>query len=194
MTGDRSRRSARAPESCARLRYSSPPLRRSVSLSNFSAALRNYRDLSDDDDAPISTTLHTEQAMLSLSGRYTRLAVTLSVALAVAACQRNDPRVEQLTRGISRDSSLVILNDGTAPAAGTLPHAFSSGDMLVNGANYTVLYYSSKLAEGQTAADVRQRDVTPLIIQNGTLVGWGWEFFNNMASQTHFATPEFSAD
>lgn len=129
--------------------------------------------------------------MLRISSRHARLAVTLAAVAAVSACQRTDPRVEQLTRGISRDSALVILNDGTAPASGVLPHVVSSGDMLVNSANYTVLYYSDKLGEGMTAADVRQRDVTPLVIQNGVLVGWGWEFFNNMASQTHFAAPEF---
>lgn len=131
--------------------------------------------------------------MFRSSSRHARLAVTLAAAVAVAACQRTDPRIEKLTRGISQDSALTILNDGK-PATGVLPHAFTTGEMLVNGANYTVLYYSDKLDEGETAADVTQREVTPLVIQNGVLVGWGWEFFNNMSSQTHFAVPEFRKD
>lgn len=133
--------------------------------------------------------------MFRLSSRHARLAVTLAATVAtVVACQRTDPRVEKLTRGITRDSTLTILNDGTAPSGGVLTNAVSSGDMLVNGANYTVLYYSDKLSEGKTAADVKQSDVTPLVIQNGVLVGWGWEFFNTMATQTHFAAPEFGKD
>lgn len=138
--------------------------------------------------------LDLESIMLRISSRHARLAITILAASTVAACQRTDPRVEKLATGITRDSALVILNDGTAPANGVLPHVVSSGDMLVNSASYTVLYYSDKLGEGMTAADVKQRDVTPLIIQNGVLVGWGWEFFNNMATQTHFATPEFRKD
>lgn len=132
--------------------------------------------------------------MLRLSSRHLRLAFTLAAATAIAACQRTDPRLEKLSRGISKDSALTILNDGAAPAPGVTPHAFGTGDMLVNSATYTVLYYSDKLGDGMTAADVKQSDVTPLVIQNGVLVGWGWEFFNTMATQTHFAAPEFRKD
>ena len=119
-------------------------------------------------------------------------ALSLGAVGIVSACAGGpDPRIEQLTRGITRDSAMVILNGGTAPAPGATPHAISSGDLLVNGANYTVLYWSPDIEEGTSASEVKKSDVTPVIIQNGMLVGWGWEFHNNMATQTHFAAPAF---
>jgi len=102
--------------------------------------------------------------------------------LMTAACK--DKRVEQLSTGISRDSVLSIINEGTT--GDSLARVYRQESYLlpnlkgnVHVAN--VLFYSKagvKEADNPTlAADA----TTPIVLSDGKVIGWGWQYYDSLA-------------
>ncbi len=98
----------------------------------------------------------------------------------VAAC--GDARVKKLDEGITRDSVLTILRDG-APAAGpdSLPHVYENAAYLVNGRNYEVFYYT-KGDEVAGADSLPAKRLTPIVLVEGSVTGWGWKYWDSVAT------------
>lgn len=116
---------------------------------------------------------------------YGRVAPFLVVAL--AAC--GDARVKKLAEGIERDSVLAILRDGQ-PVAGadSLPHVYEVAAYLVNGRRYEVFYYTK--GEEVAGADSLPPDkLTPIVLQNDSVSGWGWPHWDSVAKSINLPLP-----
>jgi hypothetical protein len=104
-----------------------------------------------------------------------------------AAC--GDARVKKLDEGITRDSVLTILRDG-APAVGadSLPHVYEDAAYLVNSRNYEVFYYT-KGDEVAGADSLPAKKLTPIVLVNGTVSGWGWAHWDSVAKSIKLPLP-----
>ena len=104
---------------------------------------------------------------------------TLALSVAVVAC--GDSRIRRLDRGIARDSVLRLLAQGATPVAGdTTPNVYREERYLRDAHWTTVLFYTPTGAkEGQET--VPENELTPIVLRDDTLTGWGWEHFDSVA-------------
>ncbi len=96
------------------------------------------------------------------------LIATLSLFGAIAACS-SDARFKRLTAGISRDSALQLI--GVEKPARVDPY-------LVNGHYFEIMYYAKP---GADAVNVPDRKLSPVVVVDGKLVGWGWKSLDSVA-------------
>ena len=107
---------------------------------------------------------------------------TLLVAAACAGAGEGDvekdPRLTQVTVGISRDSALRILG---ASSSDSLANIYRREVYLIQGQNLEILFYSPQgLKEGQGAA-AAESTLRPVVITGNSVAGWGWAFFDSVA-------------
>ena len=117
---------------------------------------------------------------------YRRSALVAPVALLALAC--GDARVKKLAEGIDRDSVLTILRDGQPAGADSLPHVYEHAGYLVNGVRYEVFYYT----RGDEVAGVDSlpsAQLTPIVLQNDTVSGWGWAYWDSVAKSINLPLP-----
>mgnify|MGYP001281244852 CR=1 FL=1 len=109
-----------------------------------------------------------------------RLAWVISAAglIAVVGCERGDPRIKDLTTGIGKDSVQAVM-DG--PPTTVEPY-------LVNGQYIEGLFYPRP---GKSDSASRQpRQMTPVVLIDAKLVGWGWDFWDSLAAANRIPVPE----
>lgn len=118
--------------------------------------------------------------------RTMRLASGLAVAGAVvvtAAC--SDARLEKLSTGISRDSALAVINEGASgdslarvyrQESYLLPN--TQGNVLLT----NVLIYDKKGRKEGTEPDAPASSMTPIVIIDGKVTGWGWTYYDSVAT------------
>mgnify|MGYP001579513380 CR=1 FL=1 len=94
------------------------------------------------------------------------------VALTLAGCRRADSRLENLASGISKDSVLAVM--GAIPEVPT--------QYLMDGQYIEAMVYRRPGLEGDFAA-LGRRDLTPIVLVNGLVTGWGWEHWDSVATQ-----------
>ncbi len=103
-----------------------------------------------------------------------RWSVRALVAVAVVTmigCERGDRRLKDLTVGISKDSASAVMG-GVAPKR-TDPY-------LYQGQYIETMFYPRI---GKTdPEDLEDRKMSPLVVVNGKLAGWGWNFWDSVAS------------
>ena len=103
-------------------------------------------------------------------------ALALLMIGSLAAC--GDGRLKKLSTGISQDS-VAVLMDADAP------HTMSS--YLVDGKYWEVLLYPTKtVAPGDS---IPWRQMSPVVMADGAVVGWGWSYLDDMAAEKGFAVP-----
>jgi len=108
--------------------------------------------------------------------RFTLCAVAL---LLTTACSSSDPRTGALTVGITKDSARTVMG---ASQPQELPY-------LVNGHYIEALLYAR---EGKSAAELAEsapRSLTPLVVVDGQLTGWGWAVWDSVASANGIEVP-----
>jgi hypothetical protein len=106
--------------------------------------------------------------------RRRRAAGLLVVLVAMAACgPKEDPRLQDLAVGISKDSAIAVM--GGEPPSRIDPYLVS-GDYLE-----AMLFTRSGIepAGGDTLAD---RERTPVVVINGAVGGWGWGYWDSLAT------------
>ena len=104
---------------------------------------------------------------------------------AIAGC--GDKNIKQLTPGIARDSVLKILALGSTPAAGdSTPNVYREERYLYNGQWITMLLYTNT-GKNEGVDSVPERQLTPVVLRNDTLTGWGWEHHDSVALANHIA-------
>lgn len=103
------------------------------------------------------------------SRRLAALAITL---LAAAGCQREDPRVKNLTAGISRDSAKVLME---IPGS-ELPYSY-----LIEGEFIETFVVRAPGVEGPRDSLTRKQ-TTPIVLIGGQLAGWGWAFWDSVGA------------
>ncbi|MFN0180810.1 MAG: hypothetical protein ACKVZ0_18565 [Gemmatimonadales bacterium] len=88
---------------------------------------------------------------------------------AVVGCERGDPRINDLTVGIPKDSAVAVM--GGAP---TVIEPY-----LINGLYIEAMFYARP---GKTdSASKAPRKMTPVVAINGKLAGWGWVYWDSLA-------------
>ena len=101
-----------------------------------------------------------------------RLGWTLAIAgmVVLAGCERADPRLKNLSAGISKDSVLAVMEE---PPKRTDPY-------LYKGQYIEALFYPRK---GKTdAKSTADRKMSPVVVINGKLTGWGWAYWDSTAA------------
>jgi hypothetical protein len=104
----------------------------------------------------------------------------LWLGVALAACSRGDARMEKLAVGIPKDSALAVL--GVAKPDRIDPY--------VVGGHYIEALYIAK--PGADSGSTPDRQMTPVVAVDGNLVGWGWKYWDSVATVHHIvvAQPE----
>lgn len=107
----------------------------------------------------------------------------VAAALSLSACapgeSEKDPRILQLTAGITRDSALKILSGGSSDS---LANIYRREQYLLNGKMVEILFYSPEgLKESQGGAAAPESTLRPVIVTEGTVNGWGWTYFDSVA-------------
>jgi hypothetical protein len=123
--------------------------------------------------------------------RFVRLVLLAATALAAGACSDTADvgaaQLEPVTTGMPKDSVLALLGKGplTAKFADTLrvTNGFRSSTYLLNGKTYDVLYYRAE--SGDVAEPVQQDRETPIVLENGKVLGWGWKFYVETAMKSY---------
>jgi len=107
---------------------------------------------------------------MRITGRHLKAVAAVGMALGFVACERADPRLEQLSAGISKDSVFQLM--------GEKPHR--NDPVLVNGQYIEAMYFPR---EGATDGDgMQDRNMTPVIAINQKVTGWGWAYWDSVAA------------
>lgn len=94
-----------------------------------------------------------------------------ATVLAMTGCERADPRLENLSAGIAKDSVISAM-EGDQPKR-TDPY-------LIDGLFIEAMLYPRKgKADSLSLTD---RKMTPIVVINGKLAGWGWTYWDSVAS------------
>jgi hypothetical protein len=100
-----------------------------------------------------------------------RLAVPLSLVAIVAGCS-GDARYQTLAVGIPKDSAVKLM--GVEKPQRVDPY-------LTNGHYIEAMYYR-KPGQGDSVPD---RKLSPVVVVDGKLVGWGWKTWDSVAEANH---------
>jgi len=102
---------------------------------------------------------------------------TGALLLATAGC--GDARLKDLAVGIDRDSLAVVMQTDA-------PHRSES--YLLEGKFWEVFYYAKP---GTDAADsIAWRELSPVVVTDGTVAGWGWKYWGAEAERLQVPVPE----
>lgn len=102
-----------------------------------------------------------------------RLSVLAALALlSLAGCQREDPRLEGLGVGITRDSAKVVME---------IPGAEFPLSYLINGQSIETFVVRRRGVEGPRDSLTRAQ-TTPVVLVGGQVAGWGWAFWDSVGA------------
>ncbi len=100
----------------------------------------------------------------------TLVAVALG-SLAALGCSKDDSRLRGLTAGITKDSALAFIGENTPER----PPAY-----FINGQLIEAIMLRREDAEGPPDS-LSHQQITPVIMINGKLAGWGWKYWDSVA-------------
>jgi hypothetical protein len=89
----------------------------------------------------------------------------------LAGCGRSDARLEKLSVGINKDSVQQVM--GMEKPRRIDPY-------LVNGHYIEAIYFAKAGAESDSIPD---REMSPVVVIDGALVGWGWKQWDSIAAE-----------
>lgn len=107
---------------------------------------------------------------MRITGRHLMAVAAVGMTLGLVACERADARLERLSVGISKDSVFQVM--GEKPRR--------NDPYLVHGQYIEAMYFPR---QGANEADATQdRSMTPVIAINQKVTGWGWAYWDSVAS------------
>ncbi len=95
---------------------------------------------------------------------------SLVALLALSGCERSDPRLEQLAVGMAKDSVLAVMG-------GEKPQRV---DPYLNNGQYVEAMLYPRMGKADSVS-LRDRNMTPVVVINGKLAGWGWNYWDSTA-------------
>lgn len=99
------------------------------------------------------------------------IAASLAFASILGGCgPRSDRRLADLTEGIALDSVLRVMGADSANR---------TDSYLVNGQSISTLYFARPGAADSAA--LADRNMSPVVLIGGRVVGWGWEKWDSIA-------------
>lgn len=120
-----------------------------------------------------------------------RHAALLGGLLLVVACGDSDYRIEKLDTGLSVDSAMAVLSDGSridstrmpppgalVPSSDTLKNVWKREEFLMFGSKIEVLYYSPTNEKWKAGDSVPKEKVIPVIFVDGKLYGTGRDAYD----------------
>jgi len=105
-------------------------------------------------------------------------AMVVGGAMALVGCERGNRRVETLTVGIGKDSALALMG-GQATVV---------GPYLVNSQYIETFLFP---IDGKTdSVSLMPRNMTPIVVVDEKLVGWGWVYWDSVAAANRIEVPK----
>ena len=95
----------------------------------------------------------------------------------LAGC--GDSRIKQLTPGITRDSALKVINEGSA--SDSLARVYKQETYLVEGKQLNVLFYNKDGIKQASDSTLAAKAQTPIVTVDGKVTGWGWTHYDSVA-------------
>lgn len=106
-------------------------------------------------------------------------AIHCGVVLLVLTAGCGDGRLKKLSVGIDRDSVAVVMQ---------ADQPLKSESYIVDGKVWDVLYYSNgSAAEGDDS--IATRKLSPVIMADGKVAGWGWDYWEREAPKLKVQLP-----
>jgi hypothetical protein len=112
-------------------------------------------------------------------------ALLIAVIASLAACE--DSRIRALDEGIPRDSALKIL-DAVPPPNDPEIKVYRHNEYYIDNRLYEVWYFDP---EGRREVDeiVPESKLTPIVIVEGKVAGWGRNFLRKLADEKKIPVP-----
>lgn len=122
-------------------------------------------------------------------------AASLLLLLAVAACGGGDlgeARLKSIPKDASREQVLSAIGDGpivpiTATDSFRVVQGYRRQLYTVEARQYEVIWYH-EAPTNLNDAITREQD-TPIVLQDGTFIGYGWSMYNRLASEKDLPNP-----
>jgi hypothetical protein len=111
-----------------------------------------------------------------MSSRVYRLLPVAAIVLALGAC--GDARLKDLSLGINRDSVAAVMKTDT-------PHRSES--YLMDSKFWEIFYYAR--TDVPATDSIPWRDLSPVVIADGAVVGWGWDYWQREADRLRVVLP-----
>jgi hypothetical protein len=102
----------------------------------------------------------------------------LTATVLAAGCRKEDPRVTNLGVGIPKDSAMVVMELETAQRPSS---------WLVNGQYIETFEVRYPGVEGPRDS-VSRKQITPLVLIDGKVAGWGWKFWDSVGQANGIPT------
>ena len=109
--------------------------------------------------------------------RRSRLLVAAALLL-VSACAKDDPRLQNLGVGISKDSAFAVME---------LPDTERGEAYLMNGQYIEAFVVRKQGVEGPRDS-LRRKQMTPVVVIGGKVTGWGWDHWDSVAGANGIET------
>ena len=130
-------------------------------------------------DTPVTSAFIGSNAVVASSTRSALIAAPVLGLLFLSACSKGDARLEKLSAGISKDSVLAIMG-------GEKPQRVDP--FLVNGQYIEAMYFPKPGAAD--SASLADRNMSPVVVVDGKLVGWGWKQWDSIAAEKKIPVAE----
>jgi len=109
--------------------------------------------------------------------RRSRLLAAAALIL-VSACAKEDPRVQNLGVGISKDSAFAVME---------LPDTERGEAYLMNGQYIEAFVVRKQGVEGPRDS-LSRKQMTPVVVIGGKVSGWGWDHWDSIAGANGIET------
>lgn len=101
----------------------------------------------------------------------TRLLIAAASLLLVSGCTQDDPRIQHLGVGISKDSAFAVME---------LPDTERGEAYLMSGQYIEAFVVRRQGVEGPRDS-LSRKQMTPVIVIDGKVSGWGWDHWDSIA-------------
>lgn len=101
-----------------------------------------------------------------------------AAALLVTLVACGDARLKGLSAGISSDSTLKVMGTSVT-GADSFSNVHERAKYFSKGQSLDVFFYT-RGGDEAAGTDVPDDKLTPIVIQDGKLAGWGWRFWDSV--------------
>ena len=109
---------------------------------------------------------------MQITFRRVTQAILVAGVVATIGCEGSDPRLKKLAVGMPKDSVVATMGE----------KAKRVDPYLYNGRYIEAMYYPRP---GKSDAEIEDRKMAPVVVINGKLAGWGWAYWDSVASSNH---------
>lgn len=107
--------------------------------------------------------------------------VAALLIVGVAACQ--DARLRSLESGMAKDSALKVLAEGKPMVADTIPNIYRHTRYFMDAKEIDIYMFDAKNRKMWEDPDVTNDELTPVVMIDGKVDGWGWDHMEDVTSK-----------